>query len=98
MTPCRFSHLAMYRRPGSLSDGTSCSAADQRDGVSLLGEFGGRLGTGQPGADHGDRSVGAQLVERGAQLLRVLQFTLWDKRIRLHPVPTHGATPVLPTA
>src|SRR6478735_12847714 len=53
------------------------SAAHQRDRVSVLGEFGGCLGTGQPRADHGDRSVRAQLGELGAQLLCVLQFTYW---------------------
>ena len=49
-------------------------AAHQRDGVALFGQLGGRLGAGQPGADNGDRGVGMQLVERGAQPLRLLEF------------------------
>ena len=50
------------------------SAADQRDLATLLGEFGGRLGAGQPGADNRDRCIRVQLVQRVAQPLRVLEF------------------------
>ncbi len=50
------------------------TAADQRDVAPLLGELGGRLDPGQPGADHGHRCVRMQVVDDGAQALRLLQF------------------------
>ena len=39
------------------------TAADQRDFAALLGELGGRLDPGQPGADDGHRCVRVQVVE-----------------------------------
>ena len=68
------SHLAIDRRPGSESDGASSTAAHQRDRAALLGQLGGRLDAGEPGADDGDRGVRVQLVDGGAQPLRVLEF------------------------
>ena len=42
--------------------------------MALLGELGGSLDAGEPGADDGDRCLRGQLVDRGAQPLRQFQF------------------------
>ena len=50
------------------------SATHQNDRASLFGQLGGGLGASQPGADNGDRSFGVQLVQLGAQPLRILEL------------------------
>ncbi len=42
--------------------------------MALFGQLGGCLDAGEPGADDGDRGIGVQLVQPGAQPLCQLQF------------------------
>ena len=68
------STLATDRRPGHGQRRPQPAATDQGDVAALLGELGGRLDTGQPGADDSDRRVRVQVVEGSPQTLSLLEF------------------------